>query len=570
DETQGAGWVVRYIGTDGTGPVDLTELIKDAGGAVFDMPGNEVLDFSIEVQSNPEATSEQVGILMTLADSANPGESLDAVEIAIMRSDTWIEVEPRYPLVGHQASVTVNFKNTTGETLTNVAPGFIVAETSIFAGGAEVELLTEDPEPPVVASVADQEEVSFVYFYRMKEEGLVDFESAVFGTKVDNSKFESTLGESERIDIGKVAVISADLVQALPKVPVVSGKATAWYVTISNTSPEAQYVSFEKILRTGGVEERKGGEWDALLPGTFSDLYSLEEEGAFSNLPPEPGEIEFVLFGDDLTVEDYFGRSATGSYEPVSTFPLGVIFVSVGFQPELGFPPVQNEIADALRMLHGQFLGQVFPMPSTELPPLGTADFYLNPGDFSEEVSQNVLTILGLAENWALLNGVTRLVTLFPEDSRIWFGNAEGAPASLSSPAFKHAPAVLGSEEVAINYPDTTASEILRTFGFSDTSNGPPPIEEGFEIFRNSAEILEELPDLMQSPKSPESWISKEQYEAMLFILLNPTPDPEVLIVSGSINQAEEVSANAWYTGFTDQVTQLQTEGVYSIKFLDD
>ncbi|MCB1120421.1 MAG: hypothetical protein KJT03_02635, partial [Verrucomicrobiae bacterium] len=364
-------WDITYLykAVGGTLP-DITADILGPNGIGYTIPAEGEMDFAIQVSATDSTVSTQKSIILALTDPEVPDQTSDAVELVVNRSDITIDVSPKFPLVGHKATVTVKYQNNTEETVTDIKPTFIEAETATYRGGAEVELLTPEPTPPSVASLAPGETTEFVYEYRLKAEGKVDFEATINGRKGNGTFFYSPLGESRRVDIGKISVDEFELVQALPGVPLIGQKQTGMRITLKNTSPEPHDLTFLRILEADGKEISDPREVSDLPPGTrtfFSSVVGKDEESVYPELSSTPGKAEIILFEGDEEVQDYTGRSKQFSYEPKHTFPLDLTYATVRIKAsdglDIGVPP---DIAAAIKSTHGNFINEVLPMPHTE------------------------------------------------------------------------------------------------------------------------------------------------------------------------------------------------------------
>ena len=81
-------------------------------------------------------------------------------------------------------------------------------------------------------------------------------------------------------------------------------------------------------------------------------------------------------------------------------------------------------------------------------------------------------------------------------------------------------------------------------------------------------EMLFDAEDMML-PSGSNSWISSGHYQTMVDRLSRPTPDPEMITVGGVLGKDDEVTANSWYTVWTDKVTPISRTGSHVITFRD-
>ena len=475
-----------------------------------------------------------------------------------------LEVQPEFPLVGHKAKVIVTFQNTSDEPMSDVRPRFVVDKPDVFDQGASVELLTEVPEPSSVELLAPGESASFVYHYRVREEGQIRFDSLVEAQMQDGSLFESPLGQSRATNVGKLSVEDFQLVQTLPDVPLIKGKYGALSVEIKNSSPVPRSLSW-KLSVTGddGTFKRwLGNRGEETVPALSSQNLLLPFEGTRSLPIEDEGIWKFTVFGDDPEVFDYDGRSDEVEIALTETYPPEILFVVLEYPEDLVEANVTNATAAVIQSNHGKLINAMLPMPYTPIPSFTTLS--VQPRYSSHRHWHSVVSMVARA---AFFDRFDRVVVVFPDVRRYWPERRAIGITSLA-PGLKVAPTILGTERVANEFPETSTHEILHTFGIDHSQVGSPLVPLAFEVGPGEAVIHKEIMDLML-PASKDPWITESTYNLMISKLSKADPDPEAVIVGGTVVASGEVEADPWYTVWTDQITPVSDEGTHAIVMMN-
>ena len=301
----------------------------------------------------------------------------------------------------------------------------------------------------------------------------------MLGRYSDSTLFESPLTQSRVTDVGLFSVEEFDVVQSLPEQPLIKGKHTGMFLKFVNSSPIPRNAEWE-VTAGNGAQRWVGKTTEPVQP--FEEVETLLPIDGESYILLERGNWEFTLFGSDPEVEDYAGRSKVVEAPAKETFPLDIVFMALEFPSSLGIEPISKEVASSIQENHSATINAAFPMPHVDVPPVETLRFPLTQAKLDEGPDAVWSHIVYSSSIAAIVTGIDRVVTLFPDDARIWPEIESVIGWASASFDLKYCPTVLGTMDVAANFPETSAHEMLHTFGFDHTEEGAPLIPIGFDI----------------------------------------------------------------------------------------
>lgn len=557
-ETFGDDWDMVYV-ADGIG--DVTTAIKSAAGISINLAPSASRDVQVSLAPTLDTFSGQKSITLTVYDEDSPGKPRDSVEAIVKRSEILLEIDPAYPLVGHVAEVAVKLRNATGAALSEVKPIFIVDDPDPFDPGATVELLAEESDPPSVASLADGAEATFVFRYRIKSEGGVRFKAEVGATTAGGDPYESPTGELD-VQVGKVAIESFELVQTLPDKPFIAGKRAGMLVTLSNTSPIKQTLGWTTDISGGYARSYAVADGLELAPGESEHLLPMSDIAGdkFVTIKGSAANWELKLFGADESVEDYDGRSADLEQDDPK-----LIFVNI--EPAVAVFPswvqagISVALAESITQKSIAYMNAALPMAGVSGSSPQPISIPAQPGSIVAERNYNLVGLGRFVERASIFSSVTRIVLLSPDDDRFWAPGVDGIVLeNLDRVALLRARPGLAD--------GSAAHEIAHSYGQLHYT-GNDLVAKGYRIGPDKGEILKDMPDLMRPKAGADMWISDSVYDFMMGAMSGNPADPEMVVISGAIDGSDVVTADPWYTVWTDQVTTLSDEGAYSVATLD-
>ncbi|MCB1120646.1 MAG: hypothetical protein KJT03_03790, partial [Verrucomicrobiae bacterium] len=265
---------------------------------------------------------------------------------------------------------------------------------------------------------------------------------------------------------------------------------------------------------------------------------------------------------------DFEGQSLKKTYEkPKETF-LSKAYAYATFSNE---PQLSVSQSNAKQIVANQdaFFESSLPVRFSNFVEVLPFPFSLKLSELSTDFEKNLTGFSITAAKSAYFTNNKRVIMILPDDPSIWGTKLDGL-------------APLGYEKVlllrgTISLPGTVAAhEMIHSLGFvpsQTVDKGHVPegsqVPLGFKISQASGEILKDTPDLMLGTSSSSRWISTEAYSHALAKLSKKGMDPEVIIISGTIDLSDQVEADPWYKILSDQVTEISDQGAYSITFVD-
>jgi hypothetical protein len=539
--------------------VEISAAITGPGGWETPrlQPGESV-EITVTLTPDPGiAKGVEKSVRLTLRSTDESLEVLDSVEARALVEDAFMTVDPPEALLGEKVAVVLHFFNDSTTAMTLVTPALGALPAPL--GDAEVS----EPQPASVPVLQPGQEAVFTY----EVKGIAKGEATLLGQISYHQNgggpfFTSMIQKNLKID--RIEVVEIEPVQAIPDVPMISGKPAVALLTAHNPLSIPKQVALKLTVKQPGAPDQVFNVSPTLNPGEQKEF--IPKEGSFSITAP--GELKIEIEPDNPDVHDYPGRQLTSEFDTVETHQLNYVFCRPVVAARYALPAVDPAAFQAIADVNSAYLDATYPMI-----PLGAPSLDVLQIDWTSR-PVTPASIWSAAERKAIRDGLDRIVLVLPPHPAM-IDATPGEMEGLLGYTYGGKVVIFidhsqdeRPENAAAYEPsaNTVAHEIGHTFGFPDSLQiADPDVPLGIWVERN--ESVEDHFNFMAYRR--QTWVNKAHYEALIASLSSPIIDPVVMLLSGSITPGGQVTADPWSTMTTDQVSVPNPAGSYVFEFLD-
>lgn len=535
-----------------------------------------------------------------------------------------LSVDATEVLLPGELNVTLQLTNDSAEPMQSIHVANLVQ-----AGEAQFDVL-EGPAPAELASLEAGGVASAAFRLKAKKQGEVVFTGTASGMQGD-AAVTSNVATSEVVRVRTITVDKIEPVQTIYGVDLVSGKPTLLRATITSSYPEPKTIAINTTVTDPSGEalnvtesvELKPGENKLLLPragyfkpaGAGKAVVTLDADHALAPADDRLRKEASLTVNVVAPLKLHFIPIGVKGFDVVDIFTNESVVVNVDAMSRAELMPAAEAAVE--------FLNAVYPMP-----PLPDASQLFFPQALDVEAPYVLLLpktnfILNRLSQWCYFSGTEKLIAFTPAFPKIHTGRDVGKQSmweafgegSTTGEAKRD-----GKPGMVVSYqtpgktdapvPGVVAHELGHTFGLPLLENGATasgggcagglteceeyskfgevgrPAAEGVWVAGRDKGWTDEQIQIAapsattgarnfmgnftswQDGQSITTWVALDDYYHLSSELRGFFRDPEALILSMTIGLDGQVTADPWYTIWTQDLTPPDPQGAYRVRML--